>query len=315
MNPLVSVIIPAYNAAHLLPDAIESALAQTYHPLEVIVVDDGSTDETPEVLARYGSRVTAFRQDNGGVAAARNRALEAAQGVYVACLDADDIWRPDKIEIQVGLMTDGVGLIGSSADETGESGRRTRAVSRAEILVNNPFSASSVLFRMACVRELGPFDPRRDFLGVEDWDLWLRIADRYRALYLFRNTVTIRAVAGSVSSIGNAEAMFRAEMAVLDKHAAGAGAGISDRLLWRRARAHRHFAAAWGAAMAGRRADSVTHLKAAFRLNPLQLCQRKPLALGWRVATGTFAVPARSTDPSPQEANGVKSSRSSSENP
>ena len=99
--PRVSVIIPAYNSGPLVEEAIGSALAQTRPPAEVVVIDDGSTDDTAERLARFGPPVRVIRQANGGVSAARNRGLAAATGAFVAFLDADDVWHPDKLRRQL----------------------------------------------------------------------------------------------------------------------------------------------------------------------------------------------------------------------
>src|SRR5512143_4014499 len=103
-EPLVSVVMPVYNGARYLRQALESALNQTYRPLEIIVVDDGSTDETSAILAEFGSRIRAIRQKNPGSAAARNAALQAAHGEIIAFLDADDLWLPQKLEVQVAYL-------------------------------------------------------------------------------------------------------------------------------------------------------------------------------------------------------------------
>jgi glycosyltransferase involved in cell wall biosynthesis len=103
-KPLVSVLVPAYNAAEYLAETIDSVLAQTYPHVEIIVVDDGSKDETPAVLARYGDRVVAKRQDNQGLAGARNAAFDLARGEYVAWLDADDVAMPERIALQVAFL-------------------------------------------------------------------------------------------------------------------------------------------------------------------------------------------------------------------
>lgn len=100
----VSVIIPTYNRARLVAEAIESVLRQTRPPREIIVVDDGSTDDTKQVLASFGNRILAIHQDNKGVGGARNRALEVAQGRYLAFLDSDDLWMERKLEWQVAIM-------------------------------------------------------------------------------------------------------------------------------------------------------------------------------------------------------------------
>jgi glycosyltransferase involved in cell wall biosynthesis len=103
---MISVIIPAYNAAGFLSDAIDSALAQQYPQLEIIVVDDGSIDRPSDVASRYGERVRCARQDNAGPAAARNRGIRMARGEFLAFLDADDLWPADKLQIQMARFAD-----------------------------------------------------------------------------------------------------------------------------------------------------------------------------------------------------------------
>lgn len=100
-HPLVSVIIPTFNRAATLRRTVDSALAQDYQPIEVIVVDDGSADSTWEVLASYGDRIRAIRQENGGPSSARNTGARVARGEWLAFLDSDDVWLPDKIARQV----------------------------------------------------------------------------------------------------------------------------------------------------------------------------------------------------------------------
>ena len=97
----VSVVIPAYNAANFIRDTVDSALAQTHRDLEVIVVNDGSTDDTLNRLQPYGSRIRVLDLANGGVARARNTGVKEATGSWIAFLDADDLWRPEKIERQL----------------------------------------------------------------------------------------------------------------------------------------------------------------------------------------------------------------------
>ncbi len=97
--PAVSVIIPAYNCSVYLPEAIESVLTQTYTDIEIIVVDDGSTDDTPEVVAPYLDRIRYIRQSNKGLPAARNTGIRASGGEFVALLDGDDSWLPEKLAL------------------------------------------------------------------------------------------------------------------------------------------------------------------------------------------------------------------------
>jgi glycosyltransferase involved in cell wall biosynthesis len=102
--PLVSVVIPTYNYARFVSEAVDSVLAQTYPSLEVVVVDDGSTDDTREVLARYGDRIRYIYQPNAGLPAARNTGIKAARGEFIGLLDSDDVFHPRKFELQMRYM-------------------------------------------------------------------------------------------------------------------------------------------------------------------------------------------------------------------
>jgi len=103
-KPLVSVIVPAYNCERYLAAALDSIFAQTYRPVEVIVIDDGSTDRTAQIIAGYGDRVVSLRQDNSGPAAARNTGLDHARGEFISFLDADDLYHPEKLARQMALF-------------------------------------------------------------------------------------------------------------------------------------------------------------------------------------------------------------------
>ena len=129
-KPLVSVIIPAYNSADFIDEALKSVFDQTYKDLEIIVVDDGSTDDTRAVLEKYGDRVNYHYQDNNGPASARNRGIKLARGKYIAFLDADDLWLPTKLEKQVALFKnrENLGFVTTgvcSFDENGDYGFAT----------------------------------------------------------------------------------------------------------------------------------------------------------------------------------------------
>jgi glycosyltransferase involved in cell wall biosynthesis len=198
-EPLVSVIIPAYNAAPFIREAVESALAQTYETLEVIVVDDGSRDETAalvEALCARDPRVRLLRQANAGVAAARNRAIAASRGSLIAPLDADDLWHPEKIARQVAVMRRGsarLGLVytwslvvdeaGRVVNRRGCGGPRYQGeVYGALVLGNFVGNASTPLIRRGCFAEIGGFDPGLHAAGAqgcEDLKLYLAIAERY----------------------------------------------------------------------------------------------------------------------------------------
>jgi glycosyltransferase involved in cell wall biosynthesis len=177
----VSVVIPTYNSGPLVVEAVESALGQTAPPHEVIVVDDGSTDDTADRLARFGGRIHYLRQANARVAAARNTGLRAATGDAVAFLDADDVWHPEKLARQaVALAADpALGLLATQVfawpGPSPELGAAPPAVAtyRTEgMLPVNPVTTSSVLVRRDVLERAGEFD--RELFGPEDYDLWLR---------------------------------------------------------------------------------------------------------------------------------------------
>lgn len=195
---LVSVIIPACNAAAFIADTLASALAQTYRSLEVVVVDDGSTDATADVVAAVAardSRVCLLRQQNRGVAAARNLGIERCRGTLIAPLDADDLWHPDKIARQVAAMDRGGPSVGMVYAWSSLIDEKNRVVVPAGHIAHHegdvfPFlvihnfvgNASVPLLRRDHVREVGGYDPglrARGGEGCEDLMLYLRIAERY----------------------------------------------------------------------------------------------------------------------------------------
>jgi len=193
-DPLVSVIMPAYNAAPFIAAAIDSVLAQTYTNLELIVVDDGSTDSTASVVQSYGRRVRYIYQSNARQAAARNCGLRQAHGELCAFIDADDIWLPDKLEKQVALYRQRpeVGLVYCSMqgiDRSGSYLREWRANLRGAVLapillgqIAGGGIGSTSLVPRQVFEEIGGFDP--NLPPCEDTDLLWRIASRYPIDYV-----------------------------------------------------------------------------------------------------------------------------------
>ncbi len=189
----VSVVTPVHDRAAYLALAVESVLAQGFPGVEHIVVDDGSTDGTPAVAARFGDRIRFVRQENAGPAPARNRALSLARGEYVAFLDSDDVWRPGRLARQVPMLDAAprAGLLYAAVDYVDEDGnpspvRRSRRPTPSgwilpALLRHNVMETSTVLVRRRLVEEAGGFDPRLRW--CEDHDLWLRIAIRNEAIY------------------------------------------------------------------------------------------------------------------------------------
>jgi glycosyltransferase involved in cell wall biosynthesis len=188
--PLVSVIIPTYNRSKLLQIAVESVLAQTYPKIEVIVVDDGSTDDTVETMAQYARSVTYLRQINQDVAAARNTGIRAASGEYLTFLDDDDLILPTKIERQVQILASqpAVGLVHCGYYHIDEAGNRVDKMVflpegevLKELVCRQFIWAGAPLLRRQCIERVGPFDEDIPAISA-DWDMWLRIA---QAGYLF----------------------------------------------------------------------------------------------------------------------------------
>ncbi|MCB9450364.1 MAG: glycosyltransferase [Anaerolineaceae bacterium] len=184
MSSLASVIIPTFNRSALLREAVDSALAQNYRPLEVIVVDDGSTDDTAELMAAYGDGVRYIRQANAGVSAARNHGFSVSKGAFVAFLDDDDRYLPQKIERQVAYIQahPAVGLVhsryllGNAAGQVvGRMGLLSEGDVLKELLHRNFLWMSAPLIRRDVLEKVGGFDEALS--TAADYDLWLRIAD------------------------------------------------------------------------------------------------------------------------------------------
>lgn len=183
MDLLVSIVIPAYNSQEHIAKAVQSALKQTYQPVEVIVVDDGSSDGTEEVLRGFGDKIRYIRKENGGPASARNAGIQAASGEYVAFLDGDDIWYPDKLRKQMPLFREDTGLIYGRLDPFDESGvieKKRRPLVRGEALkrlfAKNFISTSTVVVKKEHLERAGLFDEDPELISVEDYDMWLRVA-------------------------------------------------------------------------------------------------------------------------------------------
>lgn len=210
-KPGVTVVIPAYNYAHFLPAAIDSALGQTYRPVEIIVVDDGSTDHTPEAIAHYGGRVRPIRQANAGLSAARNTGIRAASHPFIALLDADDRLMPERIERGMEdfeRLPSDFGIVACLAERMDHQGgqlprnpavRETVGELRAvDILLMTRFSPSTVIARREVFEQCGYFDP--ELRSSEDRDMWIRGAGKWRVYLQDQRLALIRKHSGNMSS-------------------------------------------------------------------------------------------------------------------
>ncbi|MDI6788821.1 MAG: glycosyltransferase, partial [Planctomycetota bacterium] len=184
-KPVVSVIIPTYNSDKYLAEAIESALDQTYKNLEIIVVDDGSTDNTRELVKQYESKIHYIYQENQERSAARNTGIKYSRGKYLQFLDADDIILPEKLELQVDFLENNLDYAVVYSDiRSFNDFDRTKLTPKnckfysgnilKELLRDNFISVHPALIRRLCIDKVGLFQVR--FNLCEDWDFWLRVA-------------------------------------------------------------------------------------------------------------------------------------------
>jgi len=186
-NPLISVIIPTYNRGWIIKEAIDSVLSQDYVNFELIVVDDGSTDITHEILNSYQKDITVLRQNNQGVSAARNRGLAAASGRFIAFLDSDDFWLPQKLSRQVDFFHSNPDALICQTEEIWiRNNVRVNPKKRHKKpsgMIFEPslslclVSPSAVMIKRSLFEEVGLFD--ETLPACEDYDLWLRISCRH----------------------------------------------------------------------------------------------------------------------------------------
>ena len=205
--PRVSVVIPAYNAAAYLAETLESVHAQTFQDLEILVIDDGSTDETADIAAKYTERVVST--SNQGVAAARNLGIKLAQGDLIAFLDSDDIWEPDKLALQLQATTPEYRLVYSDMISFGFSDMQGMKMSDGKkqmpqgniltaLIEDNFITTSSVLLDRNIALQVPGFSG--DLAVGEDWQFWIECARLTGAAYVDKTLVRYRIRQGSLST-------------------------------------------------------------------------------------------------------------------
>ena len=197
----ISVVIPSYNQASFLPESIESVLKQTLKPHEIIVVDDGSNDNTKEVVAQYP--VTYLHENNSGPSVARNYGIQRATGDWIALLDADDVWLPRKLEVQASRIKD-EGLCYCATTRFFGDGHTEDAETfpwdgaREALKRRNFIDPSSVLVRRDLVLSVGGFDP--NMRAAEDWELWLKLLRVCKFVDVPERLLRYRVTSSSASS-------------------------------------------------------------------------------------------------------------------
>lgn len=227
MSPTVSVVIPCFNYGRFLRDAVASVRAQTFADHEILVVDDGSTDDTEAVARDLGGAVRYLRQANQGPSAARNTGIAAARGRYIGFLDADDTWHPEKLARQVQILerrpevvfvyTDSTYFDGATGREIGRHGERF-AHHHGRVLgwlieAGNFIPSPTPLVRRTALDEVGGFDAA--LRSAEDWDLWVRLAARGEIAYVHEPLARYRLHGAQASR--NVDALRDGQLRVLKK--------------------------------------------------------------------------------------------------
>jgi glycosyltransferase involved in cell wall biosynthesis len=273
----VSVVIPTYNHAEFVVEAVDSVLAQTLVPLEIIVVDDGSTDDTQNRLASYADRIQYVFQENRGLSSARNTGIARARAAWIAFLDADDVWAPQKLAMQLRAAAEHphAMLIGA----VGRGDRRfapppveaaVRMFQVRDFLSTSPFGPSSAVIRREVFNEVGTFD--ESISPVADRDMWLRIAANYPVVRLEWPCWWYRSTPGQMSR--NPQLMFNNLKQLVDKFFASQP---SYRPLRSLAYSFLYLDGAWCHYENGRRIDALDCLIRSMIWHPRQIPNRKPL--------------------------------------
>ncbi|MCA9032131.1 MAG: glycosyltransferase family 2 protein [Planctomycetaceae bacterium] len=218
-TPRISVVIPAYKAADFIGRAIDSVWAQTLSPIEVIVVNDGSPDDTAEfVQQRDGHRVRLISQENAGPGAARNHGIREAQGEWIALLDADDTWMPEKLERQSAQISDEIGIVHCFVSNGLPAHVPQGEVTFDAMWERNYIGTSTVLMRKQAWQDVGGFDEDRNLMGAEDYNLWLRIIHAGYRVATLREPLAYYTPADD-SIMSNVMQIVRAELLNIEKSA------------------------------------------------------------------------------------------------
>ncbi|MCA9408166.1 MAG: glycosyltransferase family 2 protein [Candidatus Omnitrophica bacterium] len=288
--PLVSIIIPTYNHGRFICDAVDSVLAQTYNPMEIIVVDDGSTDNTQQQLKKYRNTIINIHKANQGLSAARNTGLQHAKGKIIAILDADDMWYPQKLDQQVQKMlsNQNIGLVGcgrSYVDEygvlTGGAKKKTYRSKReflSELYLKNAVGTggSGAIILKDCFDKVGGFD--ETLRSAEDWDMWLRVSAVWDVDFVEEELVKIRVLENSMSSPAHAARMLENELKMLNKNFHNGVIPVNP-LLKRKILSYRYFSAARAYKQAQNRQEVRKFMRKAIGENPLCVFNKTAIAL------------------------------------
>lgn len=225
----VSTIIPVYNSEKYLEATIESAILQTYRSNEIIVINDGSTDQSAKIIEKFSRHIIYIEQQNQGVAIARNTGIKKASGEYIAFLDSDDLWLPNKLEMQVETMNNNnnIQIVHTDITPISEEGRPlepfirdanrlTGFLEKNLLLRKAHIACSTAMARKDSIVLAGMFDPFLSKIGAEDLDLWVRLAKSGPAEYINIPLALYRVRDTSLSH--NRPAMITGRMYITDKY-------------------------------------------------------------------------------------------------
>jgi glycosyltransferase involved in cell wall biosynthesis len=285
LTPLVDAIITCHNYGRFLGEAIESVLAQSHPRLAILVVDDGSTDDTAQVAARYAHRgVRYLHRPNGGAGRARNTGLASTSAPLVAFLDADDAWLPDRVAVGVRHLRrhPEVALVAAHAFACDEEMRPSSVVHALRrpasgmaleaLLVHNVvLNPSSVLVRRSALESAGGFS---EIAFGEDWDTWLRIAERHRIGFADEVVALVRRHAGSITP-RRGRSRIDTNLAIVDRHLPAVRPAWKRPLLRRRAASAAYLHAGLGSAIQGHGHVARRYALCALALDPFTLTRRK----------------------------------------
>lgn len=302
--PTVDVIVPAYNAAHFLPSALDSVIAQTFTDWRILLVDDGSRDNTAQVVAPYiqklGPKLKYIYQENAGLPAARNTAIRNSTAEFLALLDADDRWLPHRLEKsvhrfdrpQIGLTYGFNARIDAAGNVVDTFARRNKHaeghVAPYIYMRMLDLNCPTVTFRRKCVEDVGMFD--ESLRATEDRDLWVRIALKYEVALIPEVIAHYRVSPQAMTT--DPERMFSAQLRFIEKHFGQPGCGKRERriaLSW----IHRQRAEAF--ALKGQTQPAFRDALRALALYPFQLKNlRSAASLGLQSAglTRRSALPS-----------------------
>ena len=273
----VSVIIPTYNYGRFINETIRSVLSQSFSDSEIIIVDDGSTDGTKDIVSTFTDpRITYIYQKNRGQSSARNTGIRAASGGYIGFLDADDLWVPEKLEIQLSIFQTkpSVGLIYTGYEVIDDLGtsiatRKARTIEGdlvSQLILGNIVSGSATtsLVRRACFDQVGLLD--ETLTSCEDWDMWLRIARIYDFACIEQPLAKIRLHGNNLTY--DPARMEDGLFSVVEKFYSDESLSNELKLLKQKAMARAHRDSANFYFRKGLFRDAFSHLCNAVRLNP-----------------------------------------------